>query len=81
MKSTFLFLILALCLGVATSSFATDSYLCIGSKITFFIHDNNNKVCRTITEESYNIYEKVMSKCIGSSYNMTKSPKCPNIHA
>ena len=54
MKS--ILLVLVLCLGVATSAFATDSYLCIGSKITVFNYDENTKVCRSITGESYNIY-------------------------
>jgi len=56
MKSKFLLLILFLCLGQATSALASDSYLCIGSKITGFVYDNNIKACRSITEESYNIY-------------------------
>ena len=56
MKSTLIISILVLCLGVTECAFATDSYLCIGSKITFFIYDNHYKICRSITEESYNIY-------------------------
>jgi hypothetical protein len=56
MKSILLLLVLVLCLGVATSAFSTDSYLCVGSKITGFNYDKNTKVCRSITEESYNIY-------------------------
>lgn len=56
MKSILLPLVLVLCLGLATSAFATDSYLCIGSKITGFNYDRNTKVCQSITAESYNIY-------------------------
>jgi hypothetical protein len=47
--------VLVLCLGLTSSAFAAESYICIGSKITFFIYDNT-KVCRSITTESYNIY-------------------------
>ena len=56
MKPILYVLILVLCLGVATSAFAADSYLCIASKITGFIYEKNIKQCRSITEESNNIY-------------------------
>ena len=49
-------LVLFLCLGVAVSAFATNSYICIGSKVAVFYYDKDTKTCRSITEESYNIY-------------------------
>ena len=56
MKSILLLLFLVLCLGVSTSSFAADSYICIGDKKIYFFNDNKNKECRSIVEESYNVY-------------------------
>ena len=51
-----LLVVLFLCLGVAVNSFATDYYLCIGSKVAAFYYHKDTKTCRSITEESFNIY-------------------------
>ena len=56
MKTKLSLLVLVLCLGVTTSAFATDSFVCIGGKIIYFIYEKNTQECRSITEESYNIY-------------------------
>ena len=56
LKSILLLVILFKCLGAAVSAFATDSYLCIGSKVAAFYYDKDTKTCRSITDESSNIY-------------------------
>jgi hypothetical protein len=55
-KLKVLLLVLILNLGVTASALATDSYLCIGGKMTRFIYDKNTEKYRPVIKESYNIY-------------------------